>query len=104
MKPGGDRPRDVRDVRHDARADRARYRAYALEVYHARVGRRAADYHARVMLLRETFKFVVVYLLGLARDAVLDDLVTEAGEVQRVAVREVAAVREVHAENRVPVL
>src|ERR1044071_5321266 len=100
----GDRPRDVRDVGHDTRADRARNLAYALEVYRARVGRSAADNHLRVVLLRQTFELVVVYLLRLARDAVLRDLVAEAGEVQGVAVREVPAVREVHAENRVAVL
>jgi hypothetical protein len=47
------------------------------------------------------FELVVVDRLGLARHAVGDDVEVLAREVERVAVREVAAVREVHAEDRV---
>src|SRR5947209_15067598 len=103
VEAGGDRAGDVRDVGHDARAHAPRDLADALEVNYARVGRRAADDELRVMLLRDALQHVVVNLLGLARDAVVGDLVAEAGEVQGVSVREVAAVRKVHAEYLVAV-
>jgi hypothetical protein len=51
MKAGGDGPGDVRYVCEHASADRACDFAYALEVYDARVGARAADDEPRLVLL-----------------------------------------------------
>ena len=49
----------------------------------------------------EFFEGVVVDALGLAVDAVRDDLVVGAGDVDGAAVREVSAVCEVHAKDGV---
>ena len=73
----------------------------AREVDHARVGAGADHDHLRLVLVGEPLQLLVVDPLVVLADAVGDDLVELAGEVQRVAVREVAAVGEVHAEHRV---
>ena len=80
-----------------ARADRAD----ALEVDHARIGARADHDHLRLVLVREPLELVVVDPLVVLPHAVGDDGVELAGEIQRMAVREVAAVRQVHPEHRV---
>ena len=67
----------------------------------ARVGAGADHDHLRLVLVREALELVVVDPLVVFADAVRDDVVELAGEVQRMAVREVAAVREVHAEDGV---
>jgi hypothetical protein len=43
-------------------------------------------------------------LRGLFRNAVIGDFVTDSGKVHRMAVRQVTAVREIHAENLVAIL
>ena len=75
--------------------------ADAREVDDARVGARADHDHLRLVLVREPLELVVVDPLVVLADAVGDDRVELAGEVERVAVRQVAAVREVHAEHGV---
>jgi hypothetical protein len=64
------------------------------------VGRRAGDDHARIELLRERAHLVVVDFLGRV-EAVGNRAKELSGEVHRRPVREVAAVRERHAENGV---
>ena len=73
----------------------------ALKVDDACIRRCARDDHARMVLGSEFFEGIVVDALGLAVNAVGDDLVVGAGDVDGAAVREVSAVREVHAENRI---
>ena len=91
----------MRHVGDDRRADVAADRADALEVDHARIGARADHDHLRLVLVREPLELVVVDPLVVLADAVGDDGVELAGEVQRMPVRQVAAVREVHAEDGV---
>ena len=67
----------------------------------ARVRRAAADDQLRPVLLREPQHLVVVDDVRLARDAVVDDRVEPAGEVDLEPVRQVAAVRELEREDRV---
>ena len=67
----------------------------------ARVGRTAADDQLRAVLLGELEDIVVVDHVRLAADAVVDDRVEPAREVDLEAVREVAAVRELEREDRV---
>ena len=90
----------VRHVDHEQRAHLVGDVAEALPVGAQRVGGGAGHDHARVELAREVAHLVVVDLLGLAQ-AVGHGVVELAGEVHRRAVREVAAVRERHAEDRV---
>ena len=104
MLSGGDKPRDVRDVRHGVCAHVAGYLPDALEIDYARIGRRAAQYQLGLVLVRQPLKLVVIDLLGFRIDAVRNYFVAAAGKVERVAVRQVASVREVHAEDRVAVI
>ena len=67
----------------------------------ARIGGAAADDQLRPVLLREREHLVVVDDARLARDAVVDDRVQPAGEVDLQPVREVAAVVEAQREHRV---
>ena len=53
------------------------------------------------MFLRELLELLVVDPLIVSADAVRHDVVQLAGEVQRVAVREMTAVGQVHAEHRI---
>ena len=53
------------------------------------------------MLVGQARELVVVDPLVVLAHAVRDDRVELAGEVERMAVRQMAAVREVHAEHRV---
>ena len=64
--------------------------------------RAGADHdHLRPVLAREPVELVVVEPLVALADAVRHDREELAGEVQRMAVREMAAVREVHPEDGV---
>src|SRR5204863_109402 len=96
-----DEPRDVRDVGHHQRADAVRDLANALEVDHPRIRRRSADDHPRLVLLGRLRHIVVVDQLILFAHAVRDDFEIAAAVRQRMSVREVSAVREVHAHDRV---
>ena len=101
MQADGDEAGDVGHVHDHRRADGGGDRGDPREVDHARIRARADHDHLRPVLVREPLELLVVDPLVLSAHAVRDDRVELAGEVQRVAVREVAAVREVHAEDRV---
>ena len=96
-----DQPRDVRHVGDDRRADGATDVAHALEVEDAGIGAGADHDHLRLVLVRQPLELVVVDPLIVLADAVGDDRVELAGEVERMAVGEMAAVGEVHAEHGV---
>ena len=101
MDAGGDQARDVRHVGHHQRADLVGHGADAREVDDARVGAGADDdelWFVRAGLRRQ---LVVVEPLVVFAHAVRHDVEVLAREVQRVAVREVTAVGEVHAQDRV---
>ena len=71
------------------------------EVDGARVGAVPADDQLGLVLEGQLADLVVVDRLGVAPHVVGDGVVDHAGEVQRQAVREVAAVSELHAQERV---
>ena len=75
--------------------------AHAREVDDARIGAAAADDQLGLLALGNLLQFVVVDGFGFLGHAVGDDLVGLAGEVQLMSVREVAAVREVQAQDGV---
>src|ERR1051326_2729008 len=56
------------------------------------------------MFFSDPLQLVIIDLFGLSRDAVVSDLVTESGEIQWMAVRQMSAVREVHTEDLIAVL
>ena len=101
MLPGGHQAGDVRHVGHHRRADASGDFADAREIDDARVGAGAHHDHLRLVFVGEARQLVVVDALVVLADAVRDDRVELAREIQRMAVREMAAVREVHAQDRV---
>ena len=101
MDAGRDEARDVGHVGEDRRADAIRRLPDACEIDDARIRAGADDDHLRTVFVGEAIDLVVVDPLVRLAHAVRDDRVELAGEVERVAVRQVAAVREVHPEHRV---
>ena len=97
----GDEAGDVRHVHQEIGADRVRDLAEARPVDDARVGREAGDDHLRPVLAGEALDLVVVDLAGGRIEPVLHGLEDLAGEIDLGAVREVTAVVEAHAEQRV---
>ena len=101
VQAGRDQAGEVGHVAHQQRVDLVRDPAELGRVDGARIGGAAADDQLRPVLLREREHLVVVDHLGLTGDAVVDDRVEPAGEVDLEAVREVAAVVEPQREDRV---
>ena len=92
----------MRHVDHELRADRVGDLAEALPVDDARVGRRAGDDELGLVLVREALGRVVVDELGLRIAARRRPTLNHLPEMfTGRAVREVAAVRQAHAEDRV---
>ena len=104
MKTGRDWAGDVSDVGKHSSAYALCDFADAFEVDDARVGRSAADEQFRFVLFSNALQFVVIDLLRLAGDAVVGNLVTDAGKVHRMTVCEMAAVRKVHTQNLIAIL
>ena len=71
------------------------------EIDDSRIGAAAADDELWPLAFGHALQFVVINGLGFLGHAVGNDLVRLAGEIQRVAVGEVSAVREVQAKDGV---
>ena len=74
-----------------------------LKINYARVGRRAADDQARHALLSNFLQLIVIDRFRFGGNSIVADLVTDAGKVWRVSVSQMAAVRQVHPQNRVAI-
>ena len=101
VKASGDEAGDVRNVDHEVGTDLVGDLCEAREVDDARVGGCAGDNHLRLAFLSLLLERVVVDALRLLVDTVRHDLEVLAAHVDRAAVRQVTAVREVHAHDRV---
>ena len=101
MNLGGHQPGKVGHVGDHRRLDRAGDRAETFEVEHARVGAGADHDHLRLVFVSEPLELLVVDPLIVFANAVGNDVIELAREVQRMPVRQVAAVGEVHAEDGV---
>ena len=101
MKVGGNQSRDVRHVHHQRRADFVGDLAKRRVLHRAGIGARARDNHLGLVLARERADFVEVDQFGVLANAVGQRVVEFAGETHFGSVREMAAVRERHAQNRV---
>ena len=71
------------------------------EIDDPRIGAAAGDDHLGLVLVRQARDFVVIDAFIFFAHAVGDDLVELARKIERMAVRQVAAVRQVHAEDGV---
>lgn len=101
MDSGGDEAGDVGDIEHDEGADFVGDLAEFRRVDDAGIGAGAADDHLGMVLAGKFAYLVEVDGLGFAADAVGDDIVEFAGEVDGGAVGEVSAVGEVHGQDGV---
>ena len=101
MHASGDKAADVCHVDHQVRADGIGNGAKARKVDHARIGARPGDDELRAYLLGHARERVVVDGLGLGVNAVKMRLKIFPGQGCLAAVRQVAAVGEVHAEDAV---
>ena len=99
MDAGGDETGDVRDVGKKVGPHAAGDLAHSGEVDDARVGAGADGDHLGLLAEGDGGEFLVVDQTGILADAVLAEVVEFAGEVGGIAVGEVAAVAEVHAEQ-----
>ena len=97
MHAARDESRDVRHVDHEVGADRLGDGGEPLEVDDARIGGSAGDDELRLDFLRLLFQRIVVDALCLFVHAIGDDVEVLARHVDGAAVREVSAVREIHA-------
>ena len=88
-------------VDHELRADGVGDRAKALPVDDPRIRGRSGQNELRLVFVRELLGRVVVDELGIRVHAIGDDLEPLARDVHRRTVRQVAAVRKTHAEDRV---
>ena len=101
MRAARDQSRKVRHVDQIERANFVGNLPHAGEVDDPRIRAAAADDQLWAFFLGELFQLVVVNRFGFFRDAVRNDLVGLAGKIQMMPVREVAAMRQVQAEDRV---
>ncbi len=97
---GGDQASHVRHVDEQVSADAVGDFAHFGPVNHAGVSGEAADDHFRLVGLR-LFGQIVIVDLAFVVDAVRHHVIQFAGQVNRGTVGQVAAVRQVHAQNGV---
>ena len=101
MLAAGDQPGDVRHVDEQKRADRIGDLPQPRKIDDARISGRAGGDHGRPNFLGLFLQRVVIDLLRLFAHAVMRDLIKFAGEICRMTVGEMAAVREIHRQNLV---
>src|SRR5271157_5599169 len=101
MRPAGYQTSEVRHVHQVERVHFVGNLPHSDEIDESRIGAAAANDELRPLALGNTFQIVIVDGLGFLGYAVGNDLVGLAGKVQRMAVTEVAAMRQVQAENGV---
>ncbi len=94
-------PRDVREIDEQRRADFASDLGERLVLHGARIRARTGDDQFRLVLPRQRAHFVEVDQFGIFAHAVGDRVVQFAREANLRSVREVAAVRQRHAEHGV---
>ena len=101
VQVGRDQPGEVGHVAQEQRADLVGDLAEPPRLDRPRIRGAAADDELRAMLLRQRENVVVVDEVRLPRDAVVDDRVQAAREVDLQPVRQMAAVRQLQREDRV---
>src|SRR5262249_50386067 len=94
VNASGDEPRDVSHVHEKDCPVIARGLGDAGKIDNAGIGACPGDNHSRLVLGGEAGDFVVVNLFGVLAYAVSDELVHAAGEIERMAVCKMAAMRK----------
>ena len=101
MHAAGNQSREVGHVHQIESADFVGDLAHAGEINNARISAAASDDQLGTFLLGHLFQVVVVDGFCFLGDAVRDHFVGLAGKIQMMAVGEMAAVREIQAEDGV---
>ena len=101
MRAARDEPGEMRHVDHQIGADRIRDLAKAPEIPDARIGGAAGEDELRLVGVRDPLDLVIVEQLVLAPHAIGHDLEPFPAHVDRRAVRQVPARREVEAHEGV---
>ncbi len=101
MQPRRDEACDVRHIDHQQRAGFFGDLPESFKVDRSRIGACAGHNQLGLVLHGQAFKLVVVDGFGFLAHPVGDNVVELAGEIERMSVRQVAAVGEAHAEKRV---
>src|SRR5262249_7891416 len=104
MQPGSNWTSNVCNISKHARTDTASDLSDAFEIDGARIRRGATDEQFRLMLFRDALQLVVIDLLPLFRNTVVSDFVTKPGKIQRMTVRQMTTVRQVHSQNLIAIL
>jgi hypothetical protein len=101
MYAAGNQSGDVRHVHKKECADGLGDFGDALEIDDARICAGTRYDHFGFVILRERFDLIVIDALIFLAHVIFDEVVHAPGKIQRVAVGQVAAVREGHAEDGV---
>ena len=101
VKTRGDQSRNMRHVDQQQGADRIGNFAETREIQFARVGAAAGDDHFRLVLSGDLRHLVEIDLLGFLAHLISGDVISLAGKIQLVAVREMSAVGEIEAHDGV---
>src|SRR6266566_1339793 len=101
MDARGNESRDVRHVHKKERANRSCGFADALEIDDTRIGTRASDDHFWLVLGGELLDLVVVDAFVFLFHPISYELVHATGKIQRMPVRQVAAVGKIHSQDYV---
>src|SRR6266550_6650909 len=101
MRAASDEAGEVSHVDHEVGADFVSDGAHSREVEQAWIGAATTDDDLGLLALRGDFELVVVNGFGIFANLVANDAVEFAGEVELVAVGEMAAVGQGEAENAV---
>ena len=101
MQTRGDESGNVRHVHHQHGSHLARDGGEAWEIQSARVGACPGQNEFRLMLLGQALEFVIIDGLRLLAHSIRNNFVHLPGEIQRMTMGQVAAVRQTHAQQRV---
>ena len=102
MHPARYQSGEVRHVNQKQRANFVGDLPHAREVNNSRIRAASPDDQLRTFFLRQLFQIVIINRLSLFGDAVRNDAISFAGKIQVMAMREMSAMRQVQAKNRVP--
>ena len=96
-----DKTRNVGHVGHDEGSDTIGRRTDSSEIDDTRIRTRPDDDQLRLAIFGQAIEFVVIDPFIFLADTVRDDGIELTGKVERMTVRQVSAVREIHPEHDV---
>ena len=101
MRSARHQSRKVRHVDQKQRANFIRNLPHAREIDDARIRASPANNQLRLFFLGKLLQLIVIDRLGFLGHAIRNDLVSLARKIQMMAVREMSAMRQIQAKNRV---